>query len=154
MSHPLDFWRGSFMSPPRENRFQSAFDRLFEDWAGARLNQGEMQKYTFNPSCEVTESKTAYLVKFDLPGVPKEQIKIDLHEGYLTVSGERKEERKEEDKDRKRHFSEVFYGSFSRSFSFPTQVDAERVEARFDNGVLTVNVPKAEASRARQISVR
>ena len=145
MNYPLDFWRSG-------NQFQKAVDRLFDDWTGSRFGKPELANLAFNPSCEVTESKNQYLVKFDLPGVTKDQIKIDLHEGYLTVSGERKEEKKEEDK--KRHFSEVYYGSFSRSFSFPTAVDAERSEARFDQGVLTITIPKTEASKARQIAVK
>jgi HSP20 family protein len=69
-------------------------------------------------------------MRFDLPGVSKDQIKIDLHENTLTVSGERKTERKEGDAESKKHVSEVYYGSFMRSFTFPQTVDPERVEAR------------------------
>ncbi len=146
MNNALDFWRGGFSTSP-----QKTFDRLFEDLAGARLN-ADLAKYSFNPSCEVAENRASYMVKFDLPGISKDQIKIDLHDGYLTVSGERKEEKKEDDK--KRHFSEVYYGSFSRSFSFPTSVDAEKTEAKYENGVLLITVPKMAANGARQITVR
>lgn len=106
----------------------------------------------FVPACEVTEDKNAYLVKFDVPGMSKDQIKIDLHENQLTVSGERKEERKEDSK--RYHFTEVSYGSFLRTFSLPPNIDAEKVEAKLDNGVLTVSVAKAEASKARTVSIK
>jgi len=152
MNHPLEFWRGGLMGALRDSQYQRAVDRLFEDLAGARPGRGEQPAFAFNPSCEVSESKSGYLVRFDLPGLAKEQLKIDLHDGTLTVSGERKEEKKEE--DRRRHLAEVSYGAFSRSFSFPVQVDAERVEAKYENGVLSVTVPKSEATRARQISVK
>lgn len=151
MSNPLDFWRGSLLTPFRDAQFQRAVDRIMDDWAGPRM-KGELQNYSFNPTCEVSETKANYLLKFDLPGVNKDQIKIDMHENQLTVSGERREEKKEEDK--KRHLSEVFYGSFMRSFTFPTTVDPERIEAKYDNGVLSISVPKSEATRARQITIR
>lgn len=152
MSHPLDFWRGGVLSSLRDTQFQRAVDRLFEDWSHMRSPKGELAGFPVNPSCEVTETKSEYQVKVDLPGVQKDQIKIDLHDGVLTISGERKEERKEDDK--KRHFTECYYGSFSRSFSFPIKVDSERVDAKFDSGVLTISVPKTESSRARQISIK
>lgn len=150
MSNPLDFWRGGLLTRDRElGRF---VERFFDDLSAPGWARESLERAAFNPSCEVKETPQNYLVRFDLPGVPKEQIKIDLHDGYLTVSGERKEEKKEE-KD-KSHFSEVRYGSFSRSFSFPTQVDAEKVEAKFDHGVLSISIPKKSATPARQISIR
>lgn len=145
MNHPLEFWRGGF-GPWRDTQFQKAVDRLFS---------GDLAALPLSPSCEVSESKASYLVKIDLPGVGKDQIKIDLHDGVLTIAGERRDERASKpDEEGRRHFSEVSYGSFSRAFSFPAQVDPERVEARFDAGVLSVTVPKTEATRARQISIK
>ena len=150
MNHPLQYWRGSLLSPFRDNQFQRAVDRLFEDWSESKLSKSEGQ--VFNPSCEVTESKADYTVKFDVPGLSKDQIKIELHDGFLTVTGERREEKKEDDK--KRHFSEVSYGMFTRSLSFPTQVSAERVEAKYDSGVLTITIPKAETTKSRQVTIK
>lgn len=153
----LDFWRGSMLGPARDlGQFQRAVDRLFDDWAGWRASSkaAPAADYPVNPSCEISENKGAYLLKFDLPGLSKDQIKIDLHENRLTVSGERKEERKGEDEGRRQHFSELYYGSFMRSFVFPQTVDPEKVEARYENGVLTLNVAKASGSTARQITVK
>jgi len=146
MSHYPDFWRSSLTRP---------LDRFFEDLTlplQKRAEGTESSKYGFHPQCEVSEDKENYLMKFDLPGIPKDQIKIELHENRLTVSGERKEERKDENK--KQHFSEVFYGSFTRSFTFPSPVDAERVSAEYDNGILNIHIPKTESNKARQINIK
>ena len=153
----LDFWRGNMLSPSRDiGQFQRTIDRLFDDWAGWRTaaKPGAVANYTTSPSCEITENKSGYQLKFDLPGMSKDQIKIELHENQLTVSGERKEERKEEDKDKKSHFSELYYGSFMRSFTLPQTVDPEKVEARYDNGVLSVNLLKTAGGSVRQITIK
>jgi HSP20 family protein len=148
-NQPLDFWRNKMESPVRD------IDRFLNDWWGVpSYSKLKNELNNFNPSCEITENKTHYLAKFDLPGINKDQIKIDLHDNVLTVSGERKEERKEDDKDNKRHVSEVFYGSFMRSFTLPVKVDPEKVDAKYDAGVLTIAVPKQEPAKARQITVK
>jgi len=147
----LELWRNNF-SPFREmSSLSKAFDRMLEDWPAART---DMSKYGFNPSCEVKEDKMAFHLKVDLPGVPKDAIKIDLHDNRLTITGERSEEKKTEEKDSKTYFSEMFYGSFSRSMTFPVAVDTERTEARYENGVLTMTIPKKAAQGARQISIK
>lgn len=149
----LELWRkswnpfGAFGLTPR------SMDRLLEDIYSPQLRQ-RMEKEVLSPGAEVHETKNMYSVKFDLPGVSKEQIKIDLHENTLTVSGERIDETKKVNDDKKTHLSEVFYGSFSRSFTFPQSVDAEKVEAKFDKGVLTVEIPKKDTAAQRQITIR
>ncbi len=150
----LSLWRNNW-NPWREAMTLSkAFDNMFEDAPIARLGS-EADKYNFNPSCEVTEDKSAYYLKADLPGVTKENIKIDLHDNRLTLSGERKEEKKTtDDKDHRTHLSEMFYGSFMRSMTFPTAVDAERVEAKFEGGVLNLTVPKKVTQSTRQITIK
>lgn len=152
----LEFWRKSYDPFRESNFFGRNLDRVFDDWLVpvAPKYRANMEKMVMSPSCDVTESKTAYSMKFDLPGLTKDQIKIDLHENTLSVSGERREEKKEEDKERKQHISELYYGSFSRSFTFPESIDAERSDAKFENGVLTITIPKKEGSLRRQISVK
>ena len=150
----LDLFRDSF-SPFRDgfrdsNNLARLMDQMFE--SPTRIPNNE--KYSWNPSCEAHEDETTYHLKFDLPGVPKDSIKIDLHDNRLSVSGERKEEKSSEDKDRRTHFSEVFYGSFTRTMTFPTPVDGEKTEAKYENGVLTVKVNKKTANSARQILIK
>jgi len=146
MSQNLDFWRTGASRP---------LDRFFEEFmypAFKRSDDQDTSHGAFHPRCVVSEVKEGYQMKFDLPGISKDQIKIELHENQLTVSGERKEQKSIE--DQKTHFSEVYYGSFTRSFTFPTQVDAEKVNAEYENGVLSINIPKSELSRSRQITIK
>lgn len=147
----LELWRNNF-SPFRDlMTLSKSFDRMLEDWPVART---DLAKYNFNPNCEVKEDKSAYMLKVDIPGVPKEAIKIDLNENRLTLRGERTEEKKTDDKDSQTHFSEMFYGSFTRTMTFPVPVDAEKTEARYENGVLTMTIPKKTAQNIRQISIK
>lgn len=157
MNNTMELWRRFPVNPLKElNHIQRTVDRLFDDYAGpaGAAKSAFPVAAAFNPSCEVSEDKAAYHFKFDLPGVPKDQIKIELEDNRLTVSGERREQKREEDKDKKTHFSEVAYGSYLRSFTLPTAVDGERIAANYDHGVLSVTVPKTTASRPRQITVK
>lgn len=144
----LDLWKRNW--DPFSPR---SLDKIFEDFYTPRWSK-QNEKAAMSPSVEVNETKNMYTMKFDLPGVPKDQIKIDLHDNMLTVSGERREEKKEEDKDKKTFLSEVSYGSFMRSFTFPEGVDAERTEAKFENGVLSLSIPKKEGNSKRQITIK
>lgn len=145
MSHLPDLWRSNWMKE---------LDRFFDPFGlpSLRRTEADLTKYGFNPQCEASEDEVAYHLRFDLPGIPKDQIKIDLHENRLTVSGERKSENEKATK--RQHFSEVFYGSFSRSLTFPTPVDSEKVTAAYENGILSIDVPKSGGTRTRQISIR
>lgn len=155
MSNGLDFWRGLPMNPWRElSHLQRTTDRLFDELNGNSRRGVPAIPNAFNPTCEVSEDKAAFHFKFDLPGIPKDQIKIELEENRLTVTGERREEKKEQDKENKTHFSEVAYGSYARTFSLPTPVDSEKVQATYDHGVLSLTVPKTAASKARQITIK
>jgi HSP20 family protein len=91
-------------------------------------------------------------VKAELPGVEKENISVDLQNGMLTIKAERRSETEEKD-GRTFYRKEMVYGSFTRSFSLPPDVVAENVKAEHVNGVLTVEVPKPEARKPKQIKV-
>ena len=107
----------------------------------------------FTPNVNTREGEFAYHVDIDLPGVKKEDIKVDIKEGVLTVSGERhlKEEVKEEDY----YKVETHFGKFTRSFSLPDNADIENIEALSDNGVLEVVIPKlAEKTNIKSIAVK
>ena len=129
---------------------QRGFDRFFdEDWP--RLPSTSLGR-DWNPTAAIAEDDSAYHITVDLPGVTKDQIKIDLTDGCLTVSGERKEEKKDEKE--KEYYSEVFYGSFLRTFQLPQAVDAEKVNAKYENGVLKVDLAKTAPSKAREIQIK
>ena len=94
----------------------------------------------FVPTVNTREGEFAYHVDVDLPGVKKEDIKVDLNNGILTISGERKT--KEEVKQEDYYKIETYFGKFSRSFTLPDNVDIENIEAKSDNGVLEIVIPK------------
>jgi HSP20 family protein len=107
---------------------------------------------TWAPIVDITEDDRAYLLKVELPGVRKEDVHVTLEDGVLTVAGERKQEH--EEKTRKFHRLERSYGSFSRSFGLPENIDPEKIEARFRDGILAVAIAKSESARPRQIEVK
>lgn len=94
----------------------------------------------FVSTVNTREGEFAYHVDVDLPGVKKEDIKVDLNKGVLTISGERKT--KEEVKQEDYYKIETYFGKFSRSFTLPDNVDIENIEAKSDNGVLEIVIPK------------
>ena len=104
------------------------------------------------PAVDISETKNAYIVKGELPGVDKEDVDISIDENTLTIRGEKKYEKSvDEQQD---HRTECVYGSFERSFSLPKQVDINNVKAVFKNGVLKLTVPKAEEAKPKQIQVK
>lgn len=107
----------------------------------------------FTPACEVSETADKYFVSFDLPGLRKEEIKVEMNNNILTVSGERKRETSHEDGGHVRRY-EKLYGFFKRSFNLPSSIATDQVEARFENGVLELQLPKAEAAKPKLIEVQ
>jgi HSP20 family protein len=103
------------------------------------------------PSCDVKEADGHYLVAMDIPGMNKDDIKIELADNRLSVSGERKEEKEEKKKGTFR--SERFYGSFERTFTLPEGVKSENIATEYKDGVLRIAIPKTEASKPKQIKV-
>lgn len=107
----------------------------------------------FTPKCDVNETKNHFFLSFDLPGLKKEEIKIEVQDNVLTVSGERVREQKDENDESTWHY-EKSYGRFERSFTLPAIVAAEKIEAHFENGVLNVSLPKAEVAKGRTIQIQ
>lgn len=113
----------------------------------------ERKKQAF-PVCDFREGKDHYFISFDLPGLKKENIKINYKNKLLTISGTRKEEYKEENKHTHSRFLEKFYGSFNRSFTLPSSIDEEKIEAHFENGILELFLLKISKSKGREILVK
>lgn len=131
---------------PMGNFWQET-DRLFDQFFRPAVLKEEL----FRPLVDIDESEAGYLLSFDLPGLKKEEINVEVKEGLLTVSGERKRETKNSEGGLTR--VEKTYGQFQRSFNLPTNVDSERVEANLENGVLHLLIPKAEASRSKSVKI-
>lgn len=107
----------------------------------------------FSPSCEIVEADNHFYMAMDLPGLNKDDLKIDLTENVLTVSGERKREKNSAESS-KFHLFERRYGFFKRSFTLPSSVNNAEVEARYENGVLELYIPKLDAAKPRKIQIQ
>jgi HSP20 family protein len=122
--------------------FSNLVDRFFAD-SIARTGGS-----TFIPKVDVVETKDAFEIHLAAPGLSKEDFKIELNDNYLTISGER---RFREEKEGKNFLAiETQYGSFSRSFTLPENVDASKINAKYNNGILELTVPKDEKKALKQ----
>lgn len=114
-----------------------------------RRNGGDVGNWA--PVADISETDGEYLIKAELPEVKKEDVKITLDNGVITISGERRHEKEKKDENEIR--IESFYGTFSRSFSLPENVDAKGIRAETKDGVLRVRIPKTETAKAKPISI-
>lgn len=103
------------------------------------------------PSVDISESDTAYLIKGELPGVNKDDVKVTVQNGMLSIQGERRHER--EDSSRKYHRVECSYGSFVRSFRMPEDADESKIKAEFKDGMLNVTLPKSERTQRKSVNI-
>ena len=123
--------------PVRTTRTPEAGEGLLADWL---------------PATDVHETEKEYVIKADLPEVAKEDVKVNLQDGVLTIEGERRREK--EEKGKKFHKMEREYGKFVRRFVLPTEVEATLVRAEFKEGVLNVHLPKSEKAVPKAIEVK
>lgn len=130
------------------------FRPLFEDLFASAGDGGRLGNLMRAPLADVIESEAEIRVVVEMPGLSADNIEIDIENNVLTISGEKAEERSETDEKNTWHLNERRYGHFSRSFVLPRDVDQEGIQAGFENGILTVRVPKSERARRRRINVR
>jgi HSP20 family protein len=127
---------------------------LFRQYALAPVTglvRGAGEATPWKPAADIAETDKEYLVRAELPGVGKENVKIDVQDDVLTISGERKLENEQADENRIR--VERFYGSFSRSFALPQNVDTSNIRAESKDGVVLVHIPKKSASKPEPVSI-
>jgi HSP20 family protein len=138
-------WRhkGSLAGPT----FDDLFDSFFYGWP----SQNSEVKGYWNPRVDVHENEKSVYLDIDLPGIDKKDIKVEVKDHTLTISGERKEEHKSEDS--RCYRSERSYGKFERSFNLSDTVESDKVAAEYKNGVLTLTVPKTEKAMPKEIQV-
>ncbi|HUI11568.1 MAG TPA: Hsp20/alpha crystallin family protein [Bacteroidota bacterium] len=128
-------------------------DRLFDN-----LFHGDLADTTsaftsaWVPAVDIAEHEGEFVVRMELPGVKKDDVKITMQEGVLSVKGEKKQEKEAKGLDY--HRVERSYGSFQRSFTLPTAVKAENIDASYRDGVLEITLPKAEEAKPKQIDVK
>lgn len=139
------------MSLVRWNPFRE-FDDMFRSYNHAMAQNPSHEgllSADWSPSVDITEDDKEFLIKAELPEVKKKDISVDINHGVLTLSGERRSEKKDE----KEHRVERFYGSFSRSFSLPDDVDEEAIKAENKDGMLYLHLPKTEREAPRKVKV-
>jgi HSP20 family protein len=128
------------------NRVQSRINELFEDTFGRTRAQQSAATGVWYPPVDILESKDSYLIRAELPGMRIEDLKTEVNEGILTVSGERKF-------DEPANGVERVAGKFSRSFYLPQTVKHDDIKATYRDGILEVKVPKADEAKPRQIAI-
>jgi HSP20 family protein len=130
---------------------QKEFDRLFRDAFSPFFREGELSTRTWAPPVDIYEDSNNLVLKADLPGVDPKDVEIKVENGMLYLSGERKFEK--EVKEENYHRVERSYGAFSRSFSLPNSIDAEKVAAEYKDGQLILTMPKREEAKPKTIKI-
>ena len=127
--------------------FQNRMNRFFEPF----LRTSTEDCGTWLPPVDIREDGAAIRLQAELPGLKQEEIEIHIENNILTLKGERKQENEVKEQDY--HRVERSFGSFSRSFSLPTSVNSEKVQAVYKDGILDITLPKSESSKSRKIKV-
>jgi HSP20 family protein len=108
--------------------------------------------FEWSPSADISETEKEYLIRAELPGMKKEDVKVTVGDGVLTIEGERKQQKDE--KSERFHRVETHYGSFTRTFSLPDNVKSDQIRCESKEGVLTVHIPKTEQKKPKEIQVQ
>ncbi len=133
------------------------FNKLFNS-LGSRFGLTDSEETdgyenaVWSPLTDIMEDNDKYLLKVDLPGIAKEDVKISYTDGQLKISGERKQEK--ETKDSKYHRVERAYGKYFRSFTLPNMIQTDKIDAEFKDGQLLITVPKAEEAKPKEIPIK
>ncbi len=139
-------------NPFRElEEIQRRLNRMFSD-TGPKMTDEPFFVADWAPAVDIQETDQTFGVKVDLPDVKKEDIKVEMHDGTLTIQGERKQEK--EEKGGRFHRIERQYGTFVRRFTLPSQVDEAKVQAEFKDGVLNITLPKVMAAVVKPVEVK
>jgi HSP20 family protein len=130
---------------------QDEMNKLFDDFFGRPIIRTEWSEGVWNPSVDVSEDKDNVIIKAEMPGMNKDDVKISIQDGVLTLKGEKRQEK--EEKDKNYHRIERNYGSFCRSFQLPTSVKSDKVKASYKDGVLSIALPKTEEVKPKEIPI-
>lgn len=141
-------WRERRALSPLGREIDRIFDRFFSERPFRLFDEDG----GWAPSVDVSETGKEIRVKAELPGVDPKDINVSLHDGLLTIRGERKHEH--EDKEENFHRIERSYGAFARSFRLPAEVDADKVKADYKDGVLKIRLPKTKEESVKKIEVK
>lgn len=139
--------------PSELSNVQREINRLFDNFFHGDVQADDsFFSSVWTPAVDIAEQDDQYVVKVELPGVNKDDVKITLESNILTIRGEKKQEK--EIKEDNYHRMERSYGSFQRSFTLPATVKSDKIDAGFKDGILTISLPKAEEAKPKQIEVK
>jgi len=127
-------------------------NRMFDNAFRFDARDGDSEFTAWTPAVDITEHDDQFVVKVELPGVNKDDVKITLENNILTIRGEKKQEK--ETKKENYHRVERSYGSFQRSFTLPMTVKSDKIDAVYKDGILQIALPKAEEAKPKQIEVK
>jgi len=140
-------------NPLRElEDMQTRLNRFFTDVPARRPESDGLFFADWAPAVDIQETEKEYLIKAELPEMKKEDVKVDVLDGVLTIEGERTQEK--EEKGKKFHKTERSYGKFVRQFALPPEVDAAQVQAEYKDGILSVHLPKTAVAKPKAIEVK
>lgn len=134
------------------DRFRDEIDKMFRDFFTRSPFSRHYEGGDWLPAIDMSESEKEIVVSAEIPGMDGEDIDISLNGRVLTIKGERKQEK--EGKEKNYHFLECRYGTFSRSFELPADVDSEKIKAGYKDGVLKINLPKTKQQSVKKIEVK
>jgi len=144
------------MTLVRWNPWQEIEDKLDRYSRGMSQPQTGSQEVIatgdWSPRVDIAETDEAFVIKAEIPGINKEDVKVTVDNGVLTIRGERKQEK--EEKEKKFHRVERYYGSFTRSFTLPDNVDEAKIKASFKEGMLNLQIQKTEKAKPKVIQVK
>lgn len=149
----MELWNNSFPVPRAIDRLQREMNRAFDGFfRGDLLDTGSMSTSAWTPAIDISETNDSYIIRAELPGIKKDGVKITMHNNVITIRGEKKND--VEKKEENYHVVERSYGSFERSFTLPGTVRSETVDARFDDGILSITLPKTKEAKEEVIDVK
>ena len=145
-------WELTPWKPFEFDRLRREMDRVWDSFFEGRPSRRTREEGEWLPSIDVSETKSDLVVKAELPGMEAKDIEISLNEGLLTIKGDKKQER--EEKEEGYHLIERSYGSFTRSIRLPKDVQSDKINASYKNGVLKVILPKSEEAEKKEIKIK
>lgn len=132
---------------------EEMFGQRGRGWpAKKRMGMMPVDDEIWAPRVDISETDKNFQIKVEVPGIKRDDVKISVEDNTLTIKGERKEEKQEE--GRKFHRMECYYGSFERQFALPPNINQEKIDASFKDGVLVLDLPKKEVEKPKQVEVK
>lgn len=146
----LDLWDDAGLAPRFERRKE--LDRLLEDfWSPFQVSRDAQREKPLTPACDLSEDKDHYLLSVEMPGISKRDVKLEIDDNQLKVSGERLPEKRTQESGA--WYSERRVGRYQRTFKIPPGTQPDQIEAHHEDGVLRIYIPKVETAKPRQIRI-